>query len=123
MKLVKVLAVGAVLCLFGSAGRGDEKADAKLLVGKWEVTKADPGTAPPGAVVEFTKDGKVTVTHKQDDKDVSISGTYKLEGKKISFALKVGDEEKTKTITITKLSAKEMTTKDENDKTVELAKK
>ena len=124
MKLAKGFAVGAVLCLLAGVGRGDDKGDtAKLIVGKWEVTKADPGTAPPGALIEFTKGGKMKLTAKKDDKDFSAEGTYKLEGKKLTFALTVGGEERTKTITITKLTAKEMSTKDDDGKTVELTRK
>jgi uncharacterized protein (TIGR03066 family) len=124
MKLAKGFAVGAVLCLLAGVGRGDDKTDtAKLIVGKWEVTKADPGTAPPGGIVEFTKDGKMKLTAKKDDKEISVEGTYKLEGKKLSFAMKIGGEERTKTITITKLTAKELTTKDDDGKAVELTRK
>ena len=124
MKLAKAVAVGAVLCLLAGVGRGDDKGDtAKMIVGKWEVTKADPGTAPPGGIVEFTKDGKMKLTAKKDDKDFSVEGTYKLEGKNLSFAMTVGGEKREKTITITKLTAKEMATKDDDGKVVELTRK
>jgi len=124
MNGARLLAIGAFVCLAGGLSRGDDKVDyAKLIVGKWEVTKADPGTAPPGAIVEFTKDGKMKVTHKEDDKDVSFGGTYKVEGKKVSMKFKIGDDERAKTITITKISDKEMATKDEDDKVVELKRK
>jgi uncharacterized protein (TIGR03066 family) len=124
MKLAKGFAVGAVLCLVAGVGRGDEKGDAaKLIVGKWEVTKADPGTAPPGGIIQFTKDGKMKLTAKKDDKEISVEGTYKVEGKKLSFAITVGGEKREKTITITKLTTKEMATKDDDGKTVELTRK
>lgn len=124
MKLAKAFAVGAVLCLLAGVGRGDDKTDtAKMVVGKWEVTKADPGTAPPGGIVEFTKDGKMKVSGKKDDQEFSIEGTYKVEGKKLTFAMTVGGEERKKTITITKLSAKAMSTEDDDGKKVELTRK
>src|SRR4051812_41551523 len=102
MKYAKVLALGVVLCFFGGLARGEDKDVGKQIVGKWTVTKADPGTVPAGTLVEFTKDGKMKVTGKKGDEEVTMQGTYKVEGKKISFALKVGDDEKKKTITVTK---------------------
>ena len=45
--------------MFVVGARAGEESDlAKKLVGKWEITKADEGTIPPGTMVEFTKDGK-----------------------------------------------------------------
>jgi len=122
MKAVKFFAFAVALCLVGSLARADDKDYAKLIVGKWEVTKADPGTVPEGTVVQFTKDGKLKVTHKKDDKDINIEGTYKVEKNKISLNMKVGTDEKKKTITIVKISEKEMSTKDEDDKGVDLKK-
>ncbi len=123
MNTLRLFAVVAVVSLLGSAARGDDKPDyAKLIVGKWEVTKADEGTVPDGAVIEFTKDGKVKATVKKDDEKVTIEGTYKVEKDTFTIVMKVGDEEKTQTITITKISEKEMSTKDEKGKVVELKK-
>jgi len=122
MNALKLFAVGAVLCL-PAAGRGEEKPDyAKLIVGKWEVTKADPGTVPAGTLVEFTKDGKMKVTAKKGDAEMTIEGTYKLEKDTFTMTLKVGDEERSQTITVTKISDKEMSTKDKDGKVVELKK-
>lgn len=124
MSISKVLAFGAVLCLFVGLGRAAEDVDyAKLIVGKWEVSKADPGTVPTGSVVEFAKDGKMKVQHKKGGEEVTIEGTYKLEKNTLTMKLKVGDEEKTKAITITKISDKAISTKDSDDKVVELERK
>jgi uncharacterized protein (TIGR03066 family) len=122
---MRLLAAGAMLCVLALGVRAeDKKADnAKLLVGTWEVVKADKGTVPVGSTVEFTKDGKMKVTHKMDDKEQTIEGTYKVDGEKFSFELKMGDEVRKKTITIKKISETEMTTADEDGKTVELKKK
>src|SRR6185312_5753164 len=112
MNASKLLIAGVFLCLLGGLGRGDDKPDyAKLLVGKWEVTKSDPRTVPQGAVIEFKKDGKVTVTAKIEDKEMSFEGTYKLEGNTFTLVMKVGEMEHSNTITIVKISAKEMSTK------------
>ena len=124
MYVTRLLAFGAVVCLLGGISRADDKIDyAKMIVGKWEVTKADAGTVPPGAVVEFTKDGKMKVTAKKDTEEVTYEGTYKVEKNTFTMKLKVGDEEKMKTITITKISDKEAATKDEDGKVVELKRK
>src|SRR5436190_6290475 len=97
------LFAAAILCLVGFA-RAEEKVDyAKLVVGKWEVTKADAGTVPPGALVEFTKDGKLKVAAKKGDEEVKIDGTYTVEKNKLSMTMKVGTDEKKKTITIVKI--------------------
>src|SRR5262249_50426586 len=122
MNALRLFAVCVVVGLLGAA-RADEKPDyAKLIVGKWEVTKAEEGTVPAGAVIEFTKDGKVKMTAKMDDKDLKIEGTYKVEKDTFTVTAKIGDKEKTDTITITKISEKEMFTKGTDGKVVELKK-
>ncbi len=124
MNAIKWLGVAAILSLASAGGRGDDKTDyAKLIVGKWEVTKAEPGTVPEGTLIEFTKDGKMKVSAKKDGTDVTIEGTYKVEKNTFTMALKIGDEERKQTITITKISEKEMSTKDKDGKAVELKKK
>jgi uncharacterized protein (TIGR03066 family) len=124
MNTLRWLAVGMIVCLIGGPARADEKVDyKKLIVGKWEVSKADEGTVPPGTLVEFTKDGKFIVAGKKDDMDVKFEGTYTVEGNTFTFKLKIGEEEMSQTITITKISEKEMSTKNKEDKKVELKKK
>lgn len=124
MNVLRMLAIGAIVCLLGASARAEDKVDyAKLIVGKWEVSKANPGTLPEGTVIEFTKDGKLKIAAKKDDMEVSFEGTYKVEKDTFTYKLKIGDEEKSETITITKISEKEMTTKNKEDKVVELTKK
>lgn len=124
MNALKLLAVGAVALVFAVGARAEEKADlAKMLVGKWEITKADEGTVPVGAVVTFTKDGKCSVTVKAGDKDETMEGKYKVEPHKFIVTFKMGDQEKSHTITVTKITDKEMSTKDEDGKVVECKKK
>lgn len=123
MNALKLFAVGALLCLCGSLGRGEEKPDyAKLIVGSWEASKADPGTVPVGTVIEFTKDGKVKATVKQGGAEMTVEGTYKIEKDSVTMTIKVGDKERTQALTITKISDKEMSTKDKDGKVVELKK-
>jgi uncharacterized protein (TIGR03066 family) len=123
MSTLRWLAVGAVVCLVGGA-RADDKTDyAKMIVGKWEVTKADEGTVPPGTIVEFTRDGKFILAGKKDGTDQKFEGTYKVEKNTFTFSVKINDAERSQTITITKISDKEMATKNNEDKVVELTKK
>ena len=124
MKALQWLAIGLIIGLAGAAARAEDKPDyAKLIVGKWEASKADEGTLPPGAVVEFTKDGKLKLTGKKGDTEMSFDGTYTVEGNKFTIAMKAGDQEHKQTITITKLTDTEMSTKNDEGKVVEFKKK
>jgi uncharacterized protein (TIGR03066 family) len=121
MNVLKYVSVAAVVCLIGPIARAEDKPDyAKLIVGKWEVTKAAPDTVPEGAIVEFTKDGKLTASFKKGDNTESVEGTYTLDGDKIKT--KIGDQER-ETITIVKISQTEMSTKDKDGKEVVLKRK
>ena len=124
MNALKLLAVGVVVCLFGPVVRAEEKVDyAKMMVGKWEVSKGEEGTVAEGTLIEFTKDGKVNVVMKQDGKEEKMAGTYKVDGNKFTATLKVGEDEHTQTITITKISETEMSTENKDGKKVTLTKK
>jgi uncharacterized protein (TIGR03066 family) len=92
------------------------------IVGVWEVTKA--AEAPPGATIEFTKDGKLIQTAKVEGKEMKMEGTYSVEGDKITSTTKgPGGKEAKETATITKLTDTELVTKDEKGKTDEFKKK
>jgi len=124
MNAMKLLAVGAVVCLLGSGVRAEDKVDyAMMLVGKWEVAKADEGTVPVGTTIEFTKDGKMKIGGKKDDKEMSFEGTYTVKDNTFTFKLKIGEDEQSQTITITKISKTEASTENKEGKKVELKKK
>ena len=124
MKSLKWLGAAAIICAVGVGARAEDKTDyKKLIVGKWEVSKADEGTVPVGTLLEFTKDGKFMVSGKKDDMDLKFDGTYTIEGNTFTFKLKIGEDERSQTITITKISEKEMSTKNTEDKVVECKKK
>ena len=77
--------------------------------------------------MDFAKDGKLTVTGTLDGKLQTFDGTYKLDGDKLAFELKVkgadGKEEVIKeTITLLKLTDDEMEGKDKEGK-VEVLKR
>jgi uncharacterized protein (TIGR03066 family) len=124
MNTLRLLAVGVTVCLVGVGARAEDKVDyKKLIVGKWEISKADEGTVAIGTIVEFTKDGKLIVTGKKDGVDTKIEGTYTVEKNTFTIKAKVGEEERTQTIEITKISDKEMSTKNSEGKVVECKKK
>ena len=124
MSTLRWLAVAAVVCVLSGAARAEDKPDyAKLIVGKWEISKADEGTVPVGTMVEFTADGKIKLMGKANEKDIAMEGTYKVEGDTFTFVIKEGDNEHKDTITITKISKTEMSTKNKEGKVVECKKK
>ena len=74
-------------------------------------------------MIEFTKDGKIKMTGKKDDTDISREGTYKVDGAKVTITIKANDKERTTGITITKISDTEMSVESDDGKKVELKKK
>jgi uncharacterized protein (TIGR03066 family) len=126
---MKSLATAVACCLvLALAGPclAAEKTNKDKLVGVWEVTKSE--NAPAGATVEFTKDGKMIVTIKDGDKTVKVEGTYTLDKDSITSVLKIKDKdnketETKETVTITKLTDKELAVKDSKGKVDEFKKK
>jgi len=98
--------------------QGKEKSTAEKLAGKWELVRSSQGT-PEGvtAVVEFTKDGKMTVTFTPKEKGaetIVLKGKFKVvEEKKIDYTLDTGDGgTKQEVLTINKLTDDELVTTD-----------
>ena len=117
MNAMKLLGVGAVMVLLSAGTRAQEKVDyAKLIVGKWEATKADAGTIPVGTIVEFTKDGKMTVKHTPKEKGAkttTLNGKFKAEGEKIDYTIDDGaGGTRGEILTIKKLTDDELVTVD-----------
>src|SRR5262245_16178586 len=115
MNALRVLMAGVIVCLLTAVAQADDKKDekketksdnAKLIVGKWECTKADDGTLPTGTIIEFTKDGKMILTGKMGDQEFKMEGTYKIKGDKFEIGFKMGDAEHNEDITIKKLDDK-----------------
>src|SRR5262245_16739748 len=98
MNAMRLLTAGVIVCLLGVVAQADDKKDekkganAKLIVGKWEVTKTEGGGPPEGTVIEFTKDGKLIIKGKMGDQDFTAEGTYKVNGDKFDFTMKFGDQ-------------------------------
>jgi uncharacterized protein (TIGR03066 family) len=124
MKTTRPLAIGLIVCFLAAfAGADEKKADnAKLIVGKWEVTAAHEGGPPKGGTVEFTKDGKMKVSGEQNGMKMDFDGTYKVDGNKLALTFKFGDNEMTVNITIDKLDDTTCVTSSEHGK-VELKRK
>jgi uncharacterized protein (TIGR03066 family) len=121
-----ILAACAAAVLFvGAAAADDKKVDAAKLVGKWELTKSTDEGAPKGALVEFTKDNKLTITLDFGGKKLELMGTYKVDGDKITVKIKSpdGGKEEEDTDTIKELSEEKMVLVDKNKKETEFAKK
>jgi uncharacterized protein (TIGR03066 family) len=108
------LGCAAMLLVVATAPADDktEKIDAKKLVGKWEPKE---GNDKGKVVIEFMKDGKITIT--PDKKTDVINGTYTLDGNKLTFSASFMGKDIKHTVTITKLTDTELVTKDEGDKT------
>jgi len=120
-RLFGVALVAVLFGLAGFAGADDKDDNAKKIVGKWEVTKSG-SDVPVGSIVTFSKDGKINVAVKLNDKDESIDGTYKVEKDKLTVKLKVADQTIEETLTLQKLTDKELEIKDKDGK-VDVLKK
>jgi uncharacterized protein (TIGR03066 family) len=132
MNVTRLLAAGVIVCVLGAAARADDKKEdkketksdaAKLIVGKWECSKADDGTVPPGTMIEFTKDGKLILSGKAGDQEFKMEGKYKVKGDKFDIIFKMGDQEHTEEITIKKIDDTTMSTTNKEGKMVELTRK
>src|SRR5262245_57126464 len=111
MNAIRLFAVGAVVCLLTAGVRADDKKDkpetksdnAKLIVGKWKITKAREGGPPEGTLIEFGKDGKVTVNVEVNGEKRMFEGTYKLDGNKFTITREQNGQEVKQEVTIKKL--------------------
>jgi len=110
-----LLGLIAGLGLTGFAGADDKKTDEfpKLLVAKWEITKAGGG-APAGTKLEFTKDKAVIMVIKMNDKEVEAKGTYKIEKDKLTVKMSFGGQDSEEVLTIKKLTDDAMELEDKD---------
>ena len=105
-------------CALSADDKKDEKIDGAKLVGKWEPKDPKKGEE---FVMDFLKDGKLSVTGTLDGKLQTFEGTYKLDGAKLNFELKVKGadgkvEDIKETVTLIKLTDDEMEGKDKEGK-------
>jgi uncharacterized protein (TIGR03066 family) len=89
MNALRMMAIGIVLCASPPGARADGEKDkpdyARLLLGEWEVTKCEGKKESVGAVVEFGKNGKVTITPPKGEKGEPEKQIYTVEGDTIKI--------------------------------------
>jgi uncharacterized protein (TIGR03066 family) len=112
MNALRLLVVGALLVALAPSAQAQEevkKVNAKLLVGTWQVSKADKG-APlvVGDTTEFGKDGTNKTIRKRDGKDVVSKGTYKFKDGKLIVTFKSGQNVSENVLTIRDLTDKKL---------------
>jgi uncharacterized protein (TIGR03066 family) len=91
------------------------------IVGKWKMVKGEG--VPAGTVIEFTKDGKVSVTVDVGGKSMTIEiGTYSVEGDKVTLKTKIGEKEDTEVNDIKTLTADKLILVDPKKKEAELGR-
>ena len=123
MNVLHLIGAGVIVCVLAVGVRADDKKDnPKLVVGKWKVVKASPGTFPLGTVLDLSKDDKAKVVGSRDGKEFIHAGTYEVDGAKIVITVKVEGEEQKHTLTITKISDTEMATEHGGGGTIEFRK-
>src|SRR5262249_5358453 len=113
MNTVRLSAVVvSCLALILSASAEEKDSNKEKIIGTWEIVKSEGGV-PPGTTLEFTKDGKLTIKVKVDDKTVTVSGTYAIDGDKLKTVVKIDDKEMKETMTIKTLTDKSFVTVNE----------
>jgi uncharacterized protein (TIGR03066 family) len=111
MNVLRLVGTGVIACMLAvGIGVADETANAKMVIGKWKVFKASPGTFPLGTILDLSKDGKVKVIGKRDGQEFIQKGTYKVDGAKIILTVKVKGEEQKHVLTVTKINDADMVT-------------
>jgi uncharacterized protein (TIGR03066 family) len=113
---MRMLMGGAMIVMLALVGGGqaddkkDEKIDGKKLIGKWEPKEAKGDRK---IAIEFTKDGKMNVSA---DSGAAFEGTYQLDGKKLTFQIKLGENEVKKTVTVIRLTDDEFESEGDDGK-------
>lgn len=110
------------VCVVAFAGTAQAQDDnAKKLVGVWVLEKTESGGLPAGTTVEFTKDNKLKIVAKENDKELKLDGTYKIAKDKLTVELKFGDMDIKEELTIKKVTDDALEL--EKDKKVDTFKK
>lgn len=112
-----VLSTLFLIALTASYAQDKKDTDIKAkLIGIWE--------SKEGNKVEFSKDGKLKINIKVQEKEISVDGTYTVEGNKLTCSIKDGDTEFFKEIlTIKSVDDKKLVTENLKGKVDELMKK
>jgi uncharacterized protein (TIGR03066 family) len=120
MRAILGSAISVVLVVTAFVGADDKKADfdAKKLVGKWEPTAKDLPESLK-VVIEFAKEGKMTLEIESNGKKESRTGTYKFEADKLTVT--IGDD-KPRVSTVLKLTDDTLVFKNADDKQTTLSR-
>ena len=110
MNAVRLSLTGLLVLGLTAVAAAQEKGKTKgapeaKVVGTWEVSK---GKAPKGARMQFTRDGKVIATFKEGGKEVKQEASYTVDGSTLKMKMKRGGKERTRTIKIISVDAREM---------------
>jgi uncharacterized protein (TIGR03066 family) len=123
MNVLRLVGTGVIACVLAvGIWAADEKDNARMVVGKWKVVKASPGTFPLGTVLNLSKADKAKVMGNRDGKKFIHAGTYEVDGAKIIITVKVKGKKQKHTLTITKISDTKMVTKHGGGGTIEFKK-
>jgi uncharacterized protein (TIGR03066 family) len=126
MKATRLALVGILALSLAFAAQAQDKEAKKddsvkaKLVGTWEVESGKG--LPKGAKVQFTKDGKVLITHKRDDEERKIEGTYKVDGTTIKIITKRDDKERKLEIKVSKVDDKQLVVQGPKEETLTFKK-
>ena len=101
MNVLRLVGTGVIACVLAvGIWAADEKDNVKMVVGKWKVVKASPGTFPLGTILDLSKDDKAKVIGSRDGKEFIHAGTYKVDSAKIIITVKVEGEEQKHTLDV-----------------------
>jgi uncharacterized protein (TIGR03066 family) len=116
----RTVAATFVLLAIGMSVAIGQEETTKKLIGTWVLVKGD---GPPGANVEFAKDGKMTLRADLGGKEFKIEGTYTVKDEAITSRLSFAGKEKTEVSKIKKLTATELHIEDAKGQLEEYKKK
>ena len=109
MRALFGFALAAAVAAWAGAASADEPTSGKLdvtkLIGKWEPTDLPKGVK---AMVEFAKDGKLLVRNEVGGQPLRLEGTYKLDGNRLAVTVKRDGQDRTGTMTVSKLTDDEL---------------
>jgi len=94
----------------------------QTLVGKWGVSQSEDEAFPVCAYLEFLPGGKLRLTLSLPLNVIVSDGTYTVKDKSVTYKLKIGNMEKSDTITISKIDGALLETVNPNKKIVKLYK-
>jgi uncharacterized protein (TIGR03066 family) len=101
--------VGTGLMLFmACAVVAADDIDVKKLLGKWEHEKEK-------FVIDFAKDGKLSVTGDKGGETFTAKGTYKVDKNKLTLTVELGGKEKVVKRIVSKLTDTELVSKEEGE--------